>query len=60
MKRRNAVEPVIEHMKSDGRLSRNFLKGIDGDAINELLCGAGYNMRKLIKKPRLFYVQYWA
>lgn len=59
MKRRNAVEPVIGHMKSDGRLSRNFLKGIDGDAINALLCGAGYNMRKLLKKLRLFYAQYW-
>ena len=25
---------------SDGRLARNFLKGVDGDAINALLCGA--------------------
>ncbi len=59
LKRRNAIEPVIGHMKSDGRLSRNFLKGIDGDAINALLCGAGYNMRKLLKKLRLFCAQCW-
>jgi IS5 family transposase len=36
LKRRNAVEPVIGHMKNDGRLGRNFLKGAAGDAINAL------------------------
>jgi IS5 family transposase len=40
-------------MKSDGRLARNFLKGIEGDAMNALLCGAGHNMRKILKKLRL-------
>ena len=55
LKRRNAVEPVIGHMKSDGRLARNFLKGVEGDAINALLCGAGHNMRKILKKLRLSY-----
>ena len=34
------MEPVIGHMKSDGRLARNFLKGVEGDAMNALLCGA--------------------
>jgi transposase, IS5 family len=53
LKRRNAVEPVIGHMKSDGRLARNFLKGAEGDAINALLCGAGHNMRKILRKLRL-------
>lgn len=52
LKRRNAVEPVIGHMKSDGRLARNFLKGVEGDAINALLCGAGHNMRKILGKLR--------
>lgn len=56
LKRRNAVEPVIGHMKSDGRLARNFLKGIEGDAMNALLCGAGHNMRKILKKLRLLCV----
>ena len=51
--RRNAVEPVIGHMKSDGRLARNFLKGVEGDALNALLCDAGANMRKILKKLRL-------
>jgi IS5 family transposase len=53
LKRRNAIEPVIGHMKSDGRLARNFLKGTLGDAINVLLCGAGHNLRKILKKLRL-------
>ena len=53
LKRRNAVEPVIGHMKCDGRLARNFLKGNEGDAMNALLCGAGHNMRKILKKLRL-------
>ena len=51
------MEPVIGHMKSDGRLARNFLKGIEGDAMNALLCGAGHNMRKILKKLRLFCAQ---
>ena len=55
LKRRNAVEPVIGHLKSDGRLAHNFLKGVEGDAMNALLCGAGHNMRKIIRKLRLFY-----
>jgi len=57
LKRRNAAEPVIGHMKSDGRLARNFLKGIEGDAMNALLCGAGHNMRKILKKLRLLCAQ---
>ena len=44
-------------MKSDGRLARNFLKGVEGDAMNALLCGAGYNLRKILKKLRLLCAQ---
>lgn len=53
LKRRNAMEPVIGYMKSDGRLARNFLKGMQGDAMNAILCGAGHNLRKILKKLRL-------
>ena len=35
-------------MKLDGRLDRNFLAGVQGDAINALLCGAGYNLRLIL------------
>ena len=32
-RRRNAIEPVIGHMKQDGLLERSHLAGPDGDAI---------------------------
>ena len=44
---RSAIEPVIGHMKNDGRLGRNNLLGMEGDKINAILCGAGHNIRKL-------------
>ena len=59
LKRRNAVEPVIGHMKNDGRLGRNFLKGEAGDAINALLCGAGHNLRKILRQLALLCAQIW-
>ena len=49
LKRRSAVEPVIGHMKTDGLLGRNYLLGKDGDKSNAVLCGAGHNMRLLLK-----------
>jgi IS5 family transposase len=48
LKRRASIEPVIGHLKSDNRMSRNFLKGVEGDRLNALLSGCGYNMRKLL------------
>ena len=39
-------------MKADGLLGRNFLKGMQGDAINAVLCGAGHNMRKILARLR--------
>jgi IS5 family transposase len=50
MHRRQAIEPHIGHMKSDGRLDRNYLKGILGDKLNALLCGIGHNLRLVILK----------
>jgi IS5 family transposase len=46
-RRRNAIEPVIGHMKSDGHLGRNFLRGTAGDAANVILAAAGHNLRLL-------------
>ncbi len=46
-RRRNAIEPVIGHMKSDGHLGRNFLNGTEGDATNLVLAAAGHNLRLL-------------
>jgi len=47
---RQAIEPHIGHMKSDGKLDRNFLKGILGDKLNAILCGIGHNLRLIIRK----------
>ena len=49
IKRRQAIEPHIGHMKSDGKLGRNFLKGILGDKLNALLCGIGHNLRLILR-----------
>ena len=45
LKRRQAIEPHIGHMKSEGKLGINYLKGILGDKLNTILCGIGYNLR---------------
>lgn len=48
LRRRNAIEPIIGHTKSDGLLERNYLAAASGDAINALLAAAGHNMRLLV------------
>ena len=53
--RRSAIEPAIGHMKSDGRLRRNWLKGALGDALHAMLCGAGHNLRMILRALQLFY-----
>jgi IS5 family transposase len=52
LRRRAAIEPELGHMKSDGLLGRNFLKGVVGDAQNVILSGAGHNMRKILAHLR--------
>ena len=53
LRRRSAIEPVIGHMKSDGHLDRNFLKGRHGDHANAVLAAVGYNFRLILKWIRL-------
>ena len=48
LKRRSAIEPVIGHLKHDHRMERNHLLGKDGDRINAMLVGSGFNLRKLL------------
>jgi IS5 family transposase len=40
IKRRNAVEPVIGHLKADHRMDRCHLKGEIGDRLPAVLCAA--------------------
>ena len=56
IRRRSAIEPAIGHMKTDGKLDRNWLKGAPGDAMHAVLCGAGHNLRMILRKLRLFCV----
>jgi transposase, IS5 family len=49
LRRRSAIEPVIGHMKEDGRLGRNFLTSRHGDRLNAILCGVGQNVRLLLR-----------
>ena len=55
LKRRQVVEPVIGHMKSDGLLGRNWLKGEIGDALHAVMCGAGQNLRLILARLRALY-----
>ena len=49
LRRRSVIEPAIGHLKSEGHLGRNYLKGTLGDQQNALLTGLGYNFRLLLK-----------
>lgn len=48
--RRNSIEPIIGHMKSEGLLDRCHLHGALGDKIHAIPCGVGMNLRKILKK----------
>lgn len=50
LKRRQSIEPHIGHMKNEGKLGRNFLKGILGDVLNVTLCGVGHNLKLIARK----------
>ena len=45
LKRRQAVEPAIGHLKSDHRMDRCWLQGKLGDALHAVLCAIGCNLR---------------
>ena len=55
IKQRSAFEPTIGHMKTDGRLAQNPRKGALGDALHAVLCGAGHNIRRMLRKLRLLF-----
>ena len=54
LKRRSAIEAVIGHMKTDGRMDRCRLKGRLGDALHAVLCAAGHNIRLLLRHLAAF------
>lgn len=60
LKRRAAIEPHIGHMKAEGKLGRNFLKGILGAKLNALLVSIGHNLRLLLAFLKSLFVFFWA
>lgn len=58
LRRRSAIEPMIGHMKTDGRLTRCPLKGTQGDALFAVLCGCGHNIRMILRHLRVFLCQF--
>ena len=49
LRRRQAVEPAIGHLKGDHRMDRCWLAGSTGDALHAVLCAAGFNLRWLLR-----------
>ena len=49
LRRRQAVEPAIGHLKSDHRMDRCWLQGAVGDALHTISCAAGFNLRWLLR-----------
>ena len=49
LKRRQAIEPIIGHLKADHRMNRCHLKGSVGDSLHAVLCAAGFNIRWLLR-----------
>jgi IS5 family transposase len=60
MKCRSGIESEIGHQKFDGKLGRNWLKGVFGDAQNAVLCVAGHNPRKNLAHLRRNFILVWA
>jgi IS5 family transposase len=57
LRRRQAIEPWIGHMKHDGKLGRCCLKGVVGDQIHATLVAVAHNFRAILRKLRLFCVK---
>ena len=57
LRRRAAIEAVIGHLKTDGHMGRNFLKGRHGDRANAVLTAVGHNLRLVLRWLRIFLRQ---
>ena len=58
-RRRAGIEPIIGHLKSDFRLTRNYLKGSLGDSINLMLAAAAFNFKKLLRQFLNYLLQFF-
>lgn len=46
---RAAIEQTIGHIKTDQRMSRNYLRGVVGDAVNLMLSAASFNFKRAMR-----------
>lgn len=51
---RAGIEPIIGHLKTRFKLTRNWLKGSAGDQINLLLAAAAFNFKKWLNQAASF------
>ena len=56
-KARAGIEPIIGHLKTDFRMSQNYLLGEKGIQINAYMAATAWNMRKMMEKlkKKFFY-----
>ena len=47
---RAAIEPIIGHLKTDFRMQKNYLMGINGVQINILMASTAWNLKKMMEK----------
>jgi hypothetical protein len=52
LKRQQAIEPVIGHLKADHRMNRCHPKGQTGDAIHATVCATRYKDRRMVRMIR--------
>jgi IS5 family transposase len=59
LQRRQAIEPVIGHLKADQRMKRSHLTGSKGDSLHAVLCPSDFNnrwlLRMIAKKASAFF-----
>ena len=58
LRRRSVIEALIGHLKTDGLMDRNWLKGRAGDAMHVVLCAAGQNLRLILKALQAFILRW--
>ena len=54
LRRRNAIEPVLGHMKAYGRLERQAYAGTHGDTYAIMMAAIGHNLRLLLAWLKTF------
>ena len=59
LRKRSKIEPLIGHLKTDHRMGRNYLLGIDGDKINSILAAAAFNLRKILRAFTSFRMSFF-